>query len=40
MKTALQTAISKFPQIELVHKEEECQNSSSFMWMECRNVLL
>ncbi|MEC2313263.1 hypothetical protein [Bacillus velezensis] len=32
--------VSKLPQIELVHKEEERQNSSSFIWMECRNSLL
>ncbi|CAI6283312.1 hypothetical protein NRS6167_13150 [Bacillus subtilis] len=24
---------SKLPQFELVHKEEECQNSSSFIWI-------
>lgn len=34
----LMGGILKLPQIELMHKEEERQNSSSFIWMDCRNI--
>lgn len=33
MKTVLQMVVSKLPQIELVHKEEERQNASLFGWI-------